>query len=124
VVLLLSGALHQQGEAKMDGFIGKMLEGLGTSPALADQARCAGLIGAILRDLEPMKCQVSDPRYHGLLDAVMAIFDRNRSQSVPVEERIAAADALGRAGDPRLDMRRGDYWASIPAGKFLMGAQK
>ena len=53
----------------------------------------------------------------------MAVFDRERSQSVSVEERIAAADALGRAGDPRLDMSREDSWVTIPAGKFLMGAQ-
>ena len=36
---------------------------------------------------------------------------------------IAAADALGQAGDPRIDFRRDDYWVTIPAGKFLMGAQ-
>jgi formylglycine-generating enzyme required for sulfatase activity len=38
-------------------------------------------------------------------------------------ERIAAADALGQAGDARIDLRREDYWVTIPAGKFLMGAQ-
>ena len=42
---------------------------------------------------------------------------------MPLEIRIAAADALGQAGDPRLDPHRGDYWVPIPAGKFLMGAQ-
>ncbi|TVP97198.1 MAG: NACHT domain-containing protein, partial [Planctomycetaceae bacterium] len=124
VVLLLVGALHEQGKAKVDGLIATMFSGLGESPALADQARCAGLIGAILRDLQPLNYQVCDPRYHRLLDDVMGIFDRDRSESVPVEERIAAADALGRAGDPRIDLHRDDYWANIPAGTFLMGAQK
>ena len=42
---------------------------------------------------------------------------------MPLETRIAAADALGQAGDPRLDFHRDDYWVTIPAGKFLMGAQ-
>ena len=53
----------------------------------------------------------------------MAIFDREKSRSVPIETRIEAADALGQAGDPRLDFGRNDYWVTIPAGKFLMGAQ-
>ncbi len=35
----------------------------------------------------------------------MGIFDRERSQSVPIETRIEAADALGQAGDTRLDFR-------------------
>ena len=38
-------------------------------------------------------------------------------------ERIDAADALGQAGDPRLDHHRDDYWVTIPAGRFVMGAQ-
>jgi len=123
VVLLYAGALHQQGKAKVAGFLGGLLDGLGPSPSLADQARCAGLIGSILQDLAPLKYEFPDPRYHGLLDAVTAIFDRDRSQTVPLAERIAAADALGQAGDARIDQRREDYWVTIPAGKFLMGAQ-
>lgn len=123
VVLLLAGTLHLQGKAKVDGLVGGMLDRLSLSPSLAEQARCAGIVGAMLRDLEPFQYQVSDPRYHALLDAVMAIFDRERSNSVPIAERIAAADALGQAGDPRLDARRADYWVTIPAGTFLMGAQ-
>ncbi|MCL4203062.1 MAG: SUMF1/EgtB/PvdO family nonheme iron enzyme [Pirellulaceae bacterium] len=123
VVLLYAGALHQQGKAKVAGFLGGLLDGLGPSPSLADQARCAGLIGSILQDLTPLKYEFADPRYHGLLDAVTAIFDPQRSQAVPLAERIAAADALGGAGDARLDLRREDYWVAIPAGKFLMGAQ-
>ena len=124
VVLLLSGALHQQGKAKVDGILAGLLDGLGAAPSLADQARCAGLIGSILRDLAPLKYEFPDARYQGLLDAVTAIFDRERSQSVPMETRIAAADALGQAGDPRIDCPAAtDYWVTIPAGKFLMGAQ-
>ncbi len=33
---------------------------------------------------------------------------------MPIADRIAAADALGQVGDPRLDLRRSDYWASDP----------
>ena len=124
VVLLLAGALHQQGEAKVNWLIGKVLDGLGPSSDLAAQAKCAGLVGSICRDLEPLEYKVSDSRYPALLDAVMTIFeDRERFQGVPVEERSAAATAVGQAGDPRIDFARDDYWVTIPDGKFLMGAQ-
>ena len=106
VVTLLSGTLHQQGRAKVDGFIGRLFAGLGAAATLADRARCAGLIGLVLRDLEPLNYQVSDARYPALLEAVTAIFDPARSASVPLDQRIAAADALGQAGDLRLDPRR------------------
>ena len=42
---------------------------------------------------------------------------------MPIETRIAAADALGQAGDRRLDHHRNAYWVTIPAGTLLMGAQ-
>ncbi|MCL4205483.1 MAG: SUMF1/EgtB/PvdO family nonheme iron enzyme [Pirellulaceae bacterium] len=124
VVLLLAGTLHQQGNDKVGGFLGRLLDSLGPAPDLAALARCAGLVGGILRDLAPLSYQFADPRYPALLDAVTAIFDPARNSSVPIENRMAAADALGQAGDPRLDWRRSDYWATIPAGKFLMGAQR
>ncbi|MCY2992679.1 MAG: SUMF1/EgtB/PvdO family nonheme iron enzyme [Planctomycetota bacterium] len=123
VVLLLAGILHEQGRSKVDGFVSGLLERLGSNPPLADQARCFGLLGAVLSDLAPLQYTVSDPRYPGLAAAVTAIFDRERSASVPLETRIAAADALGQAGDPRLDHHRDDYWANIPAGRFVIGAQ-
>ena len=54
----------------------------------------------------------------------MGISDRDRSADVPIATRIAAADALGKAGDPRIDFHHLECWITIPAGKFLMGAQK
>jgi len=121
VILLLAGILREQGTDKVDGFVNAVLDALTPDATLAYKARCAGLLGGVLRDLEPVKYQVTDGRYQPLLDAVMAIFDHEKSRSVPIETRIEAADALGQAGDPRLDFRRSDYWATIPAGKFLTG---
>ena len=123
VMLLLTGILHQQGRGKVDNLVRTMLEKAGGNATLADQARCAGLLGAMLRDLEPVGYEPPDQRYDELLHQVMAMFDRERSQTVPGETRIEAADALGQAGDPRLDPRRDDYWVTIDAGEFLMGAQ-
>lgn len=123
VILLLAGILHEQGRAKVDGFMTAILGAVQPDADLAGQTRCVGLVDSVLRDLGPLKYQVSDPRYQRLLTASMAIFDRQGSADVPLETRIVAADALGQAGDPRIDFRRDDYWVSIPASRFLMGAQ-
>jgi formylglycine-generating enzyme required for sulfatase activity len=53
-----------------------------------------------------------------MLLRVMGIFDAQQSATVPLKVRVAAAEALGQAGDPRL---RGNNWVRIPAGTFVMG---
>jgi formylglycine-generating enzyme required for sulfatase activity len=123
VALLLGGVLHQQGRAKVDGLFRAVLDDVGKKPELAAAARAAGLLGSMLRDLEPFQYQPSDARYHVLLDTVTQIFDQRRAAGVPIKTRIQAADALGQAGDTRLDTRRDDYWITIPAGKFRMGSE-
>ena len=123
VVLLLVGVLHGQGRAKVDDLVRTMLASLGPQSTLAERARCAGLLGAMLRDLTPVDYQPPDGQYRDLLTRVMAIFDRDRSQGVPIETRLAAADALGQAGDGRIDFNLEDYWTTMPSGTFLMGAQ-
>ena len=104
--------------------INSILDSLGLSPTLAEEARAAGLISGIVRDLTPLEYQPPAGRYGQLLRRVMGIFDRKQSRKVPIEQRIAAAKALGQAGDPRIDFNRDDYWVTIPAGKFWMGRQK
>ena len=124
VVLLLSGILHQHGRDKVDALIGDLIAEVWPDGELAAQARCVGLLGAIHRDLVPVAYDVKHADYPELQNRVLAIFDRQRSPSVPIDVRIAAADALGQTGDPRIDHRRADYWVEIPAGEFWMGAQK
>ncbi|MCY2987741.1 MAG: SUMF1/EgtB/PvdO family nonheme iron enzyme [Planctomycetota bacterium] len=124
VVLLLSGILHQHGPDKVDALVGSLIAEVWPDGELAAQARCVGLLGAILRDLTPLAYEVKHAVYPDLRHRVLAIFDRQRSPSVPIEVRIAAADALGQTGDPQMDHRRADYWIEIPAGEFWMGAQK
>jgi formylglycine-generating enzyme required for sulfatase activity len=126
VILLLAGALHKQGEAKVTAFVQQVLDSVPShtkSPSLADEARCAGLLGAVFHDLKPAGYQPNEPRYDQLLHRVMAIFDRERSQSVDVRVRIAAAEALGQVGDPRLEHNAPHRWITIPAGSFRMGSQ-
>ena len=107
-------ALSRDPEYKLDilGIILAVLGGVAPNAKLAARARCAGLLGNVLRDLAPVKYQVTDGRYQALLDAVMAMFDRDKSRNVPIETRIEAADALGQAVDPRLDFRRQDCGSS------------
>ena len=55
---------------------------------------------------------------------MLGIFDPRRSAGISIDVRIEAAEALGQAGDPRLDPKNPRRWVKIPAGKFWMGAQK
>lgn len=120
--LLLAGVLRvRQGPAKVDGLFAALLDRLGRPPTLAEQARCAGLLGAMVRDLQPLDYQPADPRYADVLKAVLGIFDAQKAASVDFQVRLEAAEALGQAGDPRLDK---DNWVTIEAGEFWMGAQK
>jgi hypothetical protein len=93
----------------VDGLISAVLDNLGDNPSLASQARCAGLIGAIVSDLQLFGYKPSDPRYERTLHAVLDIFDAKAS-SIDFQLRLEAADSLGQAGDPRL---RQDNWVTI-----------
>ena len=118
---LLGGVLRQQGEAKIEGFFQAVLDRLPRPPALADQARCAALLGAMMRDLSRMGYQPKTPDYERTVKTAMRIFDAKAATQIDIKTRIEAADALGQVGDPRLEE---DHWVTIPAGTFRMGAQK
>ncbi|MCX5645978.1 MAG: SUMF1/EgtB/PvdO family nonheme iron enzyme [Phycisphaerae bacterium] len=70
---------------------------------LAATARAVGILGRLLHILAvydyqpPARLGWDETR-----DRVLAIFTREGAQRVPWRQRLAAAEALGKAGDPRL----------------------
>ncbi|CAG0967918.1 partial Hercynine oxygenase, partial [Gammaproteobacteria bacterium] len=121
---LLGGVLYEQGREKVDGLVKAVLADLyrAEQPPLVDQARVAGLLGGIVRDLAPFQYAPADPRYREVLGTALGIFDKDKAGAVPVAIRIEAAEALGQAGDPRL-IDKQQYWVYIQSGSFWMGAQ-
>jgi formylglycine-generating enzyme required for sulfatase activity len=122
VVLLLGGILLvKQGPEKIDGLVQVLLDRVGPYAPLAAKARCAALIGSILRDLRALAYEPADRRYREILDAALGIFTAQNSSHIDLIIKLETAEALGQAGDPRLGENN---WVSVPAGKFLMGSQR
>jgi formylglycine-generating enzyme required for sulfatase activity/energy-coupling factor transporter ATP-binding protein EcfA2 len=119
--LLLAGVLIRQGQAKVEGLFAGVLDELGPKLMLRRLIRCAGLLGAIVRDLRPVNYRPADPRYDEVLGAALGIFDPKQAATLDFKVRLEAAEALGQAGDPRLNE---DNWVTIEAGEFWMGAQR
>jgi len=120
VALLLAGILYRQDPEAVDRMIATVLDRLSRGSSLADHARVAGLLGACLRDLDPVHYQPADARYQQTLNAVLGVFNPAKAREIDFRVRLEAAEALGQAGDPRL---QGDNWIRIVAGNFRMGAQ-
>ncbi|MCP5525025.1 MAG: SUMF1/EgtB/PvdO family nonheme iron enzyme [Verrucomicrobiales bacterium] len=109
----------RRGERLTQQMVGTILDNLEADAALADQAQCAGLLGAVLRDLTVMRFEPKDPRYPALMERVMAIFHPEKSAAVPIRDAIAAAEALGQAGDPRFaNSARAGNWVNLSACDF------
>ena len=123
VMLLVPGVLIRTGQRRVDAIFKAVLDRAEDVPStLANKARAAGLLGAALQDLRPSKYRPPDEaRYNALLHEILGIFDAKRAAGIDLSVRVEAAEALGQAGDPRL---KEDNWVTIPAGTFLMGAQK
>ena len=115
VMTLLGGVLKGQGSEKVDALFNAILEGVVERP-LADRVRCAALLGAMVRDLEPTGYKPSNPDYGKVLASMAEMFDRSTG-AVDLRERVEAAEALG-IDHPRLRLPTdNDYWISIAAGK-------
>ena len=120
-VLLLTGVLCKEDVDSVDAFFREVLDDLGANPSLSERARCVGLMGSILQDLRSWGYRIADTRYQENLGRVLAIFDPSAARTLVFQSRLEAANALGQAGDPRLQQ---DNWVPVAGGPFWMGAQK
>jgi formylglycine-generating enzyme required for sulfatase activity len=109
------------GAAKVDGLYAAVLNNAYARPTLLAQARCAGLLGAMLADLQALEYHPNDPRFEEVLEAARAVFCPADTTALDFQVRLDAADALGQLGDFRL---RSENWVTFSAGDFWMGAQK
>ncbi len=124
LVLLLAGVLYKQGKDKMEHLIDSIIDQNALPIEKADLpqlAKQAGLLGSLVRDLSPFEYQPQNPAYAAIMRRIEGIFDKAAYKKMPVQVRIEAADALGQAGDPRLERLEMVY---ISGGRFWMGAQR
>jgi formylglycine-generating enzyme required for sulfatase activity/transcriptional regulator with XRE-family HTH domain len=120
-VLLLAGCLKKQGDEPADELLGKILDGDGVM--LLDCVRRAGLMGALMNDLAAWQYRLPlalDERYQTLLKQALSIFEKPAARLLPFEVRLEAAEALGRAGDPRL-AEGTNNWVPVERAEFRMG---
>jgi formylglycine-generating enzyme required for sulfatase activity len=120
-VLLLAGVLCKQDPERVDALLKEMLDRLGAKATLEERAQCIGLVGRILQDLKSWNYRIADVRYRENLNRLPAIFDVEMARNIHFATRLEAAEALGQAGDPRLEQ---DNWVKVEGGLFRMGAQK
>lgn len=112
IELLPGCLLDEGGEGRVDKLLERVLELRGGGGDLATEARVAGIAGRLLQSLSAYQYQ---PRpeitaaYESALKRSMAIFTPEGAARVPVEDRIAAAEALGRGGDPRFSPDRDNF---------------
>jgi len=105
IELLPGCLLDEGGEGRADKLLERVLGLRGDRGDLTTEARVAGIVGRLLQTLSAYQYR---PRpeitvtYEAALDRSMAIFMLEGAALVPVKDRIAVAEALGRGGDPRL----------------------
>jgi formylglycine-generating enzyme required for sulfatase activity/energy-coupling factor transporter ATP-binding protein EcfA2 len=110
VVLLLAG--HMGDCERTQSLLALILEPADKG-SLADKARVYGLAMAVVQDLRPYSFVPAGR--HGLEaigGEVMQIF-KPAGMKVPLKVRVSAAEALGQAGDPRLQQ---ENWVEIEPG--------
>ncbi|MGZ9057593.1 NACHT domain-containing protein, partial [Methylomagnum sp.] len=112
---LLPGVLFDEGGGgRVDLLLRRVIELRGKRPSMAAHARVFGIVGRILGSMIAYQYK-PPPEIEGLhqklRDRILPIFERDGAAKVPVKTRIAAAEALGRGGDPRL---QGDTLIEVP----------
>jgi hypothetical protein len=121
VILLLAGVLFEQGSAKVDAFVAAMLKPSLQNLPIQKTAMVVGLLGSVFRELRTMRYRPQNRHYDRLLREVIELVNSDRARSIPIEYRIEVADALGQAGDPRIELHDQKFW--IPIAERTRSAQ-
>jgi len=104
---MFPACLLKDGPKRVDLLLDRVLGLGGDAPSLADDARAVGVVGRLLVHLDVStygyRPTVAIKNRHArAVERVMPIFTKAGAAKVPWQERLAVAEALGRAGDPRL----------------------
>lgn len=107
----------------VDQLFERLLTAGGEKRDLRTDARMVGVVGRLLQPLQVCGYRPA-PELQAAYDTArhrtMAIFEPEGAVQVPIGERIAAAEALGRCGDPRLRPEVGNFRA-VPDTAVLLG---
>jgi len=90
------------------------------SARLSDQLGALMVMGAILKEIPSARESLSESDLQFLRSTGTGIFCRQATKELDFDSRIAAANALGLIGDPRVAV---DNWVHIQGMSFAMGAQ-
>jgi len=88
--------------------------------AIRPPVECVANLYALESDLIPVGYRIESDEYRSMVLAMTALFeDTLEAAAIPLRTKVAAAEALGRAGDPRLRLPSApDYWARIDCLEF------
>ncbi|MBM3738683.1 MAG: NACHT domain-containing protein [Acidobacteria bacterium] len=124
VLILLTGCLSRR-EEFLDQIFLELADDACHSRPLAQQAHAYGVMGAMLADLPKGRYLMgkdAKARYGALGQSVMAIFTVEGARAIGIQDRIAAADALALAGDPRLKRPSDpEYWVKVEKRGISLG---
>jgi len=122
---LFPGCLFDEGgEGRVDKLLDRVLTLRGSAPDLATEARIAGIVGRLLQPLTVYHYRPQEEiaaAHRETLERSMAIFTLEGAPKVPVKDRIAVAEALGRGGDPRLAAERDNFIEVPKCGGLRLG---
>ncbi|MCP4594200.1 MAG: SUMF1/EgtB/PvdO family nonheme iron enzyme [bacterium] len=121
IELLPGNLLDEGGEGRVDKLLERVLALRSPGSDLATEMWVAGIVGRLLMPLSTYHYRPRpefEAAYRELLERSMIIFTMEGAAQVPFELRLAAAEALGRGGDPRLAAER-DNFIAVPHGGGL-----
>jgi formylglycine-generating enzyme required for sulfatase activity len=99
--------LDEGGEGRADKLLARAVATRGQPPQLAQDASVAAVAGRLLQTLAAYQYRPRpeiEAAYRDALQRSLSIFTAEGAAAVPWALRIAAAEALGRGGDPRLEV--------------------